>query len=414
MAGQGNHTVASDTEVEAESQALLADPGLLRKYVQAAHIRGLVGEDRNLATMKLALTSRSLDRPVNVAVKGPSGSGKNHLVEAALALEDPSAYYELNTASERYLAYATDIDLRHRMVYMPEAAGMGGWGPVGHSIMRSLTWSNRVSLGTVDRGAKGLQARRLEREGPTGLIVTLTGHLEPELETRILSLEVGDTADQTRAILKGISRNFNGSTPTLGQEPVWHALSRICAEPHRVSIPFAAWLADKVPAFQVRARRDFRQMLSLIAASSIFHRVQRPSHGESVVASIVDYAIVSELSGDWFAASQAGGLTPSEEEAVNVVRTRDQAPLIAPTTYTVVAQELDLDVSAARRRLQRPLAMGIVVNEQQQAHRPAHLVPGEAATSVPKLPDPEELLKTFPDLGGSWVDPLSGELRHLP
>ena len=162
---QPNSQLASEVaEAEARAEVLLTDPGLLRRYVEASRDLGLVGEERNVAILKLALVSRVLERPVNVVVKGPSSGGKNFLIETALRLEDRSAYEELTVASEKYLAY-TDTDLKHRFIYMPEAAVMGGWGAVGLSIMRSLIWGNRVSIGTVEtkQGSRRVEVKRKGR-----------------------------------------------------------------------------------------------------------------------------------------------------------------------------------------------------------------------------------------------------------
>lgn len=408
---QPNSQLASEVaEAEARAQVLLADPGLLRRYVEASRDLGLVGEERNVAILKLALVSRVLKRPVNLVVKGPSSAGKNFLVETALALEDRSAYMEITVASERFLGYV-DTDLKHRFIYMPEAAGMGGWGPVGLSIMRSLIWGNRVSIGTVET-KQGIQARRSEKEGPTGLIVTTTRALEREMETRMLALEVGDTPAQTRAVLRGIASGQDGSRASVDTE-AWQALSRSIS-PIAVTIPFAPWLAERMPVQKVRARRDFTQMLTLIAASAILHREQRPKQGaEGVVATVVDYAIVHSLVGQWFAVASAGGLTPAEEEAVKAVKDLNSKPLLEPVTYTKVAKRLGLYVSAARRRLLGPVMMGVVVNNESQAHRPANLALGEAPERVPSLPEPEEVLAAFPHLDGEWVDPATGQEQSL-
>jgi hypothetical protein len=56
-------------------------------------------------------------------------------------------------------------------------------------LMRSLLSEGRVRYETVEKTSEGMKPRLIEREGPTGLIVTTTAvKLHPENETRMLSL----------------------------------------------------------------------------------------------------------------------------------------------------------------------------------------------------------------------------------
>ena len=53
--------------------------------------------------------------------------------------------------------------------------------------------------------------RLIEREGPTGLIVTTTQvALHPENETRLLSVPANDTPEQTAAILRMLACEDSG------------------------------------------------------------------------------------------------------------------------------------------------------------------------------------------------------------
>ena len=55
---------------------------------------------------------------------------------------------------------------------------------------------------TVEKTGRGLRSRLIEREGPTGLLVTSTAiHLHPENETRLLSVPVADSPEQTRRVM---------------------------------------------------------------------------------------------------------------------------------------------------------------------------------------------------------------------
>jgi hypothetical protein len=79
----------------------------------------------------------------------------------------------------------------------------------------------RVRYETVEKTSEGLRPRLIEREGPTGLLVTTTSiSLHPENETRMLSLTVLDTPEQTREVLLTIA-DETVSNPDITP---WHAL----------------------------------------------------------------------------------------------------------------------------------------------------------------------------------------------
>ena len=83
----------------------------------------MVGERRCAKLVYLAVTSRLLERPVSVAVKGPSSGGKSFMVETTLKLFPPAAFYAMTAMSERALAYSEE-PLKHRTLVIYEAAGM--------------------------------------------------------------------------------------------------------------------------------------------------------------------------------------------------------------------------------------------------------------------------------------------------
>jgi hypothetical protein len=86
---------------------------------------GVVGERRGAKLIYLALTSRLLESPVSIVVKGPSSGGKSFLTESVLRLFPPAAYHAVTAMSDRALAYSNE-PLKHRHLVLYEAAGMSG------------------------------------------------------------------------------------------------------------------------------------------------------------------------------------------------------------------------------------------------------------------------------------------------
>jgi len=169
---------------------------------------GLVGEHRAAKLVYLVLSSRVLERPICAAVKGPSSTGKNRVVEDVVKFFPEPAFYRLTSMSQRALAYGTE-PLQHRILILQEAAGLADG--IGAYLMRSLISEGRIRHETVESTPDGLRSVVIEREGPTGLLVTTTlTAIDFELETRMLSIPVLDTPAQTSAVLMGTAAKFSG------------------------------------------------------------------------------------------------------------------------------------------------------------------------------------------------------------
>jgi hypothetical protein len=94
--------------VEAEAAAreawelcgeLAEQPNILKRFAGELARSGVAGEAMIAKLLYLAVTSRLLDRPVSVALKGPSSGGKSYLVERVLTFFPMSAYYALELPS---------------------------------------------------------------------------------------------------------------------------------------------------------------------------------------------------------------------------------------------------------------------------------------------------------------------------
>jgi len=63
----------------------------------------------------------------------------------------------------------------------------------GSYLLRTLLSEKLIRYETVEKTDAGLAPKLIEREGPTGLIVTTTwASMHPENETRMLSLAIKD------------------------------------------------------------------------------------------------------------------------------------------------------------------------------------------------------------------------------
>ncbi len=380
---------------------LARSPDILARFVATQEARGIAGEERTMQIVYLAVTSRFLGRPVSVAVKGPSSGGKSYITERTLDLFPPEAFYALSAMSDRALAYS-DEPLAHRFLVIYEAAGMAG--EMATYLMRSLLSEGCIKYETVEKTRDGLQARLIEREGPTGLLVTTTAtHLHPENETRLLSITVTDTPEHTRRVFRAIAADA-GARVDLAP---WLALQDwLAGAEHRVVIGYAEQLAEAVPPVAVRLRRDFSTLLNLIKAHAILHQATRQRDGEGrIVATIEDYRAVRALVADLLAEGVEATVPTTMRETVAAVKaargTSDE-----PVSVAKIATLLHLDKGATSRRVKQAIERGYLRNNEPGRGKPYKIVIGERLPEdVTVLPAPEVLQCCSADRGDTLPPP---------
>jgi hypothetical protein len=99
---------AASQEAWEHCNELAKAASILERFAAELAQSGVAGEVRTAKLLYLALTSRLLERPVSIALKGPSSGGKSHVVERVLSFVPESAYYALTAMSERTLAYSEE------------------------------------------------------------------------------------------------------------------------------------------------------------------------------------------------------------------------------------------------------------------------------------------------------------------
>jgi len=393
---------AASREAWEACRELAREPNILKRFAAELARSGVAGEERIAKLLYLALTSRVLERPVSVAVKGPSSGGKSYLVERVLEFFPNSVYWARSGMSDRTLAYSEE-PMRHRVLVLYEAAGMST--DFATYLIRSLLSEGRIKYETVVKTADGLKPKLIEREGPTGLIVTTTAvKLHPENETRLLSLTVTDTQEQTRAVLAALAEEAGGVGADL---KAWHALQTwLEGAEHRVWIPYAKKLAELVPPVAVRLRRDFGAVLNLIRAHALLHQATRERDAEGrIVATIEDYAAVRELVADLVSEGIEATVPETVRETVEAVKRLRQDSNGEPITVTDIARELKLDRSAVSRRVRNAKDRGYPRDLEENHRKPSRLVPGD------DLPDDLKILPSPEDVRAGVKERASGGAR---
>ncbi|MGI0525755.1 hypothetical protein [Rhizobium giardinii] len=384
-------TVAAELNTEERAEAWsLCEPlaksrNILADFAKELADRGVAGEEKTAKIVYLALTSRLLERPVSLVIKGPSSGGKSYVAEMTLKFFPQSAYYSLSAMSERSLAYS-DEPLAHRHLVLFEAGGMGQFGSY---LMRSLLSEGCLRYETVEKTKDGLRPKLIERPGPTGLLCTTTRFtLHPENETRMLSLTVTDSQEQTKAVLAEIARQIPRAENGLDH---WQALQTwLTGGACEVIIPYADALAKLVPPVAVRLRRDFSTLLSLIKAHALLHSATRIKDDQGrIVGTIADYEAVRALVVDIIAQGVGATVKEHVQEIVSAVKQLNGS-YENPVGYRALMDLLHLDKATISRRAREAIDLGYLDNLEKRERQPARLIPGDP------LPDKIDVL---PDAG---------------
>jgi len=275
-----------------------------------------------------------------------------------------------------------------------EAAGLRS--EFASYLVRSLLSEGHLRYETVEKTPKGLRARLIERKGPTGLIVTTTAiKIHPENETRLLSVTISDSQDQTKAVLRQKAREKAGPPAASEDLDPWHALQEwLVRAEHRVTIPYAEALAELIPPVAIRLRRDFPALLALIETHALLQQAirERTPQG-AIIATLEDYGAVRELVADLMAEGVGTVVSAAVRETVTAVgallQGKDDPD--AAVSVTALAKALNIDRSTAWRRAQRALDGGYLHNEEKRNKRPARLVLGEPLPQdIQLLPLPDD------------------------
>ncbi|MGE0539823.1 MAG: MarR family transcriptional regulator [Dehalococcoidia bacterium] len=371
-------------EAYALARDLLHDPRLLDRVGETIAAHGYAGDLRPAKTVYVALTSRYLSRPQNLAVVSPSAAGKNATVDAAVALVPADAVHVVTAGSARALVY-DEADYENRVVIFAEADSIPDEGPAA-SAVRSLAENNELAYDVVERDetTNRFTTRHIRKPGPTGLITTSTKSLAYQLGTRVLEITLADDAEQTRAVMRAHARKARRLVEEPPDLAPFHALQTWLrlAGARQVEVPFADTLAELVPAGQVRTRRDFRQLLTAVQSLALLYQCQREQVDGWVIARIEDYERAYDLLAPVFAAVAAEGLTPAVRATIEAVQPGEEV------SEADLAQRLKLTKSTIHYRVTRALKGGWLANNEKRAGHPAKL------QRVAPLPDTTSALPT--------------------
>lgn len=404
-------------EKRSRALQLAKRPDLLFHIKQLLGDMGLVGEALNGLLLYLALTSRLLNNPISVIIKGGSSSGKSYLVKLILPLFPPETYIELTGLSPKALIYLHE-DFKHRFLIIYEVHGTRDEDYTEY-LIRTLLSENKIRYAVVERNKfDGHETRVIEREGPTGLITTTTHpSIHDENETRLFSLGISETSDQTKNIKTKIASDYEEINCKDFEDDLKDLLNlQRILEPLQVRIPFAKTLAELTPDEPLRMRRDFQRILAVIEIVALLHQHSRDKHEYKGViyikARLEDYYIAKALLEGPLSLTLLNRY-PQTIEIVNAVEELYQASH-DPVLIKDLLAKFKKPRKTILRWLQPALDNGWIENVGEQGKgRPFKLVPGKIDDNEDKvLPTVETLCERLPELAENFhvIDPITGEV----
>ncbi len=285
LTGTSDDLSYTDQE-RAQASELLKSNVLLNNFLDACHTR-YVGRDKELILLKLATLSRHFDMGLSVVITGTSAVGKSELIKTILQTVYPPDCEDFTRTSEQYLLYR-EKPLDHKIITFYEMHGAKS----ASYLLRTALSEGNLKLGTVISNSKvGIVPKDIEKSAK-GLVIfssTTEQNLDPELETRLIKIEITHDEQLARKVYQ-LNADSNDNT-----FKVWQCADSLIKS-LSVKIPFEKELANLFATKEERYLRDFKKVKLLITASALFHQYQRPRKNDNcILATQDDYALVYSL-----------------------------------------------------------------------------------------------------------------------
>ncbi len=337
---------------EAEATKLLKDPKLLD--VLAGALDGeIVGEAANKRLGILVAASRLLDKPLGAIVRGPAGSGKSQIIQAVSRLLPASETMNLSKLTAQALFYLPRQDLLHKLLIVDEYAGLED----SEYAIRTAMSSQSLSLAVTTRdGGRTPVTKVIEIPACLAILVSTTQPVNVENLSRLVELRTDDSAAQTARVMEGMAARSNRPAPNGSLAAIQNAMQML--KPVSVRVPFAKRLVYE--SASVLARRQFSQVLGLVAAHAALHQMQRQSPEAGViVAEKRDYIGVHALLAH-VVENFEESLSPAAMALLKVIQERKKDTL----TRKEVMEWLNWPYSKAYRTLQELVGLDLLTPDR--------------------------------------------------
>ena len=377
---------------------LIKDRRLLFKVSEQIGLLGLVGETRNgLIVFVVALTMviTNKKRRPSVMVLGPSGSGKTMVIEVPLRLFPPESVVRRASFTRQALAYGQD-SLDKKALFVDEYRG----GKEAQYFLRILQSEGEIAH-EFTVGRKTDVKRRVG--SPVVLTTTTEDTIFEDDMTRFLAISIDDSIEQNLAVLK--SELSPKAEPDV---KIWQQAIRLLWDNYKQPFVFPRWfdyVAEQVPAQNVRTRRDWKRFLGLMEAIAMCS----PDPKRDGKITFPDYCVAYELMNSAFTAS-VYTLNENELRLQTAVKAL-QKELGDAVTIKQIRNRLGWNQSLAYKYVRAAVEHKLIKYEPGTREKNVkRLLPIEGI-SAEFLPSPQKVLDNVAELGRSveFIDPITGE-----
>lgn len=348
-------------QLEPLVRELLDDPALIERLSKDITASGYIGDIAPVLACYIGLTSRVLERPMNLMLIAQSAAGKNFAVSTALLFFPDSSYQKVDAGSPGSFVY-DETPLKHKGFVLTEFDSAPQGDGVFASAMRTLFEESRLVYKTTIEENGKRRAIDIVREGPMAVITTAVKTPEIQSDTRLLPVPVLDTKEQVKAIARGtaLKAQRRDKGPEINFELYKDFQCYLdLGGPYEVIIPFASALEEAMPdevAGAPRWNRDLPQLLTAIRSVAIINKVRRRHDGELIIAELEDYGIVRKAFEPSFRAAASQGLTDADRKAYAAIKE------LPGMNNTALAEKLGVSQSSASYRSSKLQKTGRVVN----------------------------------------------------
>jgi hypothetical protein len=365
---------------------------------------GLIGERRNGLIVFLSGIARTLPTPVSTLVKGPSGSGKNTIIEVPLKLFPRDSVVQRSDMTKKGVVHSK-TSLAGKILFLDEHTS----GKDARFYLRQLQSAGALRFEyTVSKGSyRDTEVAR--REGvPTILSTTTQNSVLPDDESRFLSIWADTSEEQTREILLARAK---GTKPDDSDLEVWQMVTALIRYQDQDFQNSPVWLesvARRVPTDEVRVRRDWQRFLTFLQAIAMC-RVGSRSSTSPVELTAEDYCVGYRIFSGVFEATIKG--IPQQELALGTAVAKLYKQMGRAVTAQEIAQELGWKESLVYKWIPSVAKNQRVVQYEDGPPKETNLkrlVPIEQGKDF--LPLPSVVLKENPKIKGvAFIDPFTGE-----
>jgi hypothetical protein len=390
-------------ELAQSARTIIESQDVLQLFVDDI-ARDVAGERNNLKLLYLICTSRLFDRPMSAVLGGPSSGGKSEIREHVLHYFPPEDVISFTLLSERSLLHM-ERGFEHKILSMGEMVSAEEL-KIQDYLLRELISSHKLRYPiAVPQKSGPPKTVIIEKDGPVVFLVTSTkAKLNPENETRLVRLEIDESEKQTRRVVKKVARLrcFNLASPDPARFQQWHDAQRwLALGEKRVAVPYAEVLAEMFGSYRsTRLRRDVGQLVTCIQAHALLHREHRERDEDGCLIADIDhdYAAAYQLMSEFMASAAEVRLRKRIHETVKAVRDLTAGPRATYATVRLVANKLEINEEAARRRLKQAEDAGFVFNTEEREKRPSLYQLNRGQPSDPDY----DLLPTVKELSKEW------------